>query len=58
MEGAPGGALFRLLADDPLARIDVPHLAAALGLDMVDLQDTEVGLEFLVRTPETWGAPP
>lgn len=32
LDGAGPGALIRLLADDPLARIDVPHFCAAEGL--------------------------
>jgi tRNA 2-thiouridine synthesizing protein A len=32
LECAPVGARVRLLADDPMARIDVPHFAAAAGM--------------------------
>jgi tRNA 2-thiouridine synthesizing protein A len=28
---APAGGRVRLLADDPMARIDVPHFAASMG---------------------------
>ncbi len=31
LAAAPVGAKVRLLADDPMARIDVPHFAAATG---------------------------
>ena len=31
LEAAPAGGLVRRLADDPLARIDVPHFAASAG---------------------------
>lgn len=34
LEDHPGAPALRLLADDPLARIDVPHLAASLGLSV------------------------
>jgi tRNA 2-thiouridine synthesizing protein A len=31
LEGAPAGTQVRLLADDPMARIDVPHFVASIG---------------------------
>jgi len=31
LEAAPVGGRVRLLADDPMARIDVPHFAASAG---------------------------
>ncbi|MDO8900368.1 MAG: sulfurtransferase TusA family protein [Phenylobacterium sp.] len=48
LERAPAGASVRLLADDPLARIDVPHFVT--GTDWVLLaQETEGEvLSFLV----------
>src|SRR5512143_512504 len=36
LEGAPEGARVRLLADDPLARIDVPHFAASIGAEVLE----------------------
>jgi tRNA 2-thiouridine synthesizing protein A len=41
--------LVRLIADDPLARIDVPHFLARAGHDLVSLETTALGLEILVR---------
>lgn len=32
LDGLPVGAVVRLLADDPLARIDVPHFVRTEGL--------------------------
>lgn len=48
LEAAPAGALVRLLADDPLARIDVPHFAAQVGATILDRQDLDGGFSFLV----------
>jgi len=47
-EAAPGGRV-RLLADDPLARIDVPHFAAGAGATVVEIVDAPNGaISFLV----------
>ncbi len=35
LERAASGQVVRLLADDPLARIDVPHFAASRGYRLV-----------------------
>ena len=48
LEAAPAGGRVRLLADDPLARIDVPHFAAAVGAQVLEQAETEGGLSFLV----------
>lgn len=49
LKAAPPGATVRLLADDPLARIDVPHFAGQAGIEL--LETTEAGgvWTFLVR---------
>ena len=36
MEAAVAGARMRLLADDPMAKIDVPHFASQVGLELTD----------------------
>ena len=47
-ESAPGGRV-RLLADDPLARIDVPHFAASAGATVLEVVDAANGaISFLV----------
>ncbi|HEY9233910.1 MULTISPECIES: sulfurtransferase TusA family protein [Phenylobacterium] len=51
LEDAPAGACVRLLADDPLARIDVPHFAAGAGLEIVERSEDSGALSFLVRKP-------
>lgn len=49
LEAAEYGASIKLLADDPLARIDIPHLLAALDYPLISL-DIEGGvLAFTVR---------
>lgn len=51
LEQAPAGARVRLLADDPLARIDVPHFAAGAGMEVEEAGETAGALSFLVRKP-------
>jgi tRNA 2-thiouridine synthesizing protein A len=49
LEEAAPGARIRLLADDPLARIDVPHFAAGAGATVVEIVDAPDGaISFLV----------
>ncbi len=50
LEAAPAGAPVALLADDPLARIDVPHFAREQGLELVSVEAAgENVLRFVVR---------
>ena len=50
LEAAPAGAEVALLADDPLARIDVPHFAREQGLELVAVEPAgENVLRFVVR---------
>ena len=51
LEAAPAGARVRLLADDPMARIDVPHFAAEAGVEIVDRGEDGRTLSFLVAKP-------
>lgn len=48
LEAGGPGARVRLLADDPLARIDVPHFAAQLGAEVVERSEAEGIFSFLV----------
>jgi tRNA 2-thiouridine synthesizing protein A len=49
LEAAPAGSEVRLIADDPLARIDVPHFAAGIGATVVSITDEDAGaISFLV----------
>lgn len=38
---APTGAVLRLIANDPLARIDAPHFAAQAGLELLSVTDDD-----------------
>jgi tRNA 2-thiouridine synthesizing protein A len=51
LEAAPAGTRVRLLADDPLARIDVPHFAAEVGAEVIETVEDGAGLSFLVAKP-------
>jgi tRNA 2-thiouridine synthesizing protein A len=46
---APAGAEVRLLADDPMARIDVPHFVQQNGHVLVETAEDGPALSFLVR---------
>jgi tRNA 2-thiouridine synthesizing protein A len=50
-EAAAPGTVIRLLADDPLARIDVPHFAAEAGLELVSLEGAGHAVIAVVRIP-------
>jgi tRNA 2-thiouridine synthesizing protein A len=52
LEQAPPGARVRLLADDPLARIDVPHFAAEIGAEVLEQGERDGALSFLVARPK------
>ena len=49
LEGAGAGVIVRLLADDPMARIDVPHFAAEAGLEVLEASEDAGALSFRVR---------
>ena len=52
LEACKPGAVVRLLADDPLARVDVPHFAAARGLELLGVEPLDpAGWAFRVRKP-------
>jgi tRNA 2-thiouridine synthesizing protein A len=50
-EAAEVGDVLRLLADDPLARIDVPHYVAEAGLELVSLEIDGPVIVAVVRKP-------
>ena len=45
------GEPVALLADDPLARVDVPHFAAENGYELVEVTAQGRALRFVVRKP-------
>lgn len=54
MREAPAGARLTLLATDPMARIDVPHLMTGIGGRVVSVDEADGVLTIVVETP---GAP-
>lgn len=48
---AAPGQHVRLLADDPMARIDAPHLAAAKGAKVLAVTEEDGVLSFLIEAP-------
>lgn len=51
MEAIEAGATVRLLADDPMARIDVPHFAGQAGFELLEQAEDGSTLSFLLRKP-------
>jgi tRNA 2-thiouridine synthesizing protein A len=49
LEDTPPGARVRLIADDPMARLDVPHFAASVGAEIETLDEAAGVLTFVVR---------
>lgn len=49
LRALPAGAEVRLLADDPMARIDVPHFAGQNGHMVVSAETEDALLTFVVR---------
>ncbi len=48
LERAPAGARLTLIADDPMARVDVPHFAAETGATLLQLTEREGTLTFSI----------
>lgn len=51
MRDAGPGKRLTLLATDPMARIDVPHLIAGLGGETLSIDETDGVLTIVVATP-------
>jgi len=49
LEAAPPDSILVLLADDPLARIDVPHFLASEGYTPPVIAEVDGGLRITVR---------
>ena len=45
------GTRLTLLATDPMARIDVPHLMAGMGGETLSITETDGVLTIVVATP-------
>lgn len=51
LEDAAPGSKVRLYADDPMARIDVPHFASGAGFEVLETAEVAGTLSFLIRKP-------
>jgi tRNA 2-thiouridine synthesizing protein A len=51
MREVPPGGRLTLLATDPMARIDVPHLMAQMGGEVVSIEAIDGVLAIVVVTP-------
>ena len=49
MQGLPAGALIRVLADDPAARVDIPHFCTEQGHALLSIEEAGESLVFLLR---------
>lgn len=49
LAAAAAGEVVELIADDPMARIDVPHFAREAGHELVEIADQAGMLRFKVR---------
>jgi len=49
LEGLASGERVRLLADDPMAKIDVPHFCNEIGCLLLEAETEEQTLAFLVQ---------
>jgi len=56
LEAASVDARLVLLADDPLARIDVPHFLASQGYGPPVITDVDGGLRIIVRNRREGGS--
>ena len=51
LEQVPPGRVVRLLADDPMARIDVPHFCRTEGFSLIAVDHNDASLCFDVARP-------
>ena len=52
LEAAAPGGRVRLLADDPMARIDVPHFADEIGAEILSREERDGAFTFVVAKPQ------
>jgi len=48
---APPGAVVRMLADDPLARVDIPHFTAAAAVELMSIKVEDGVVIAVIRKP-------
>jgi tRNA 2-thiouridine synthesizing protein A len=51
LERAKSGEEIAMLADDPMAKIDVPHMCRQEGYEVVNQNDDASGSRFILRKP-------
>ncbi len=49
LAGMAPGALLGLRADDPMARIDMPHFCSQAGHDLISAEEQDGALLFVIR---------
>lgn len=49
LQALPAGGLLRMRADDPAARIDVPHFCAEAGHRLVSTDEDDAVLVFVIE---------
>ena len=49
LEGLAPGGRVRLIADDPMAKVDVPHFVAQGGHELIEVEMIDGAARFLVR---------
>ena len=49
LDGMASGDLLSLIADDPMAKVDVPHFASQGGHEIVEQIEANGAVSFLVR---------
>ena len=49
LEGMASGDLVRLIADDPMAKVDVPHFANQGGHEVLERLEADGAVSFLIR---------
>ena len=45
---APAGARLCLIADDPLARVDVPHFLGEVGAELIQITEMQGSITFSI----------
>lgn len=49
LEAMAGGETVRLIADDPMAKVDVPHFASQGGHAVLEQAEADGAVSFLIR---------
>lgn len=51
LKRAPAGEAIEVLADDPLAPVDVPHMCREEGIEIVEIDRQDLCTRFVLRRP-------